>query len=34
MRLAQPLLGRMLRKQFTEQVTNLKRVLEEAPVAA
>lgn len=34
MRLAQPLLGRVLRKQFTEQVATLKRVLEGAPVAA
>jgi uncharacterized protein YndB with AHSA1/START domain len=29
MRLAQPLLGRILRKQFTEQVATLKRVLEQ-----
>jgi len=35
MRLAQPLLGRMLRKQFTQQVATLKRVLEQdAAVAA
>ena len=34
MRLAEPLIGRMLRRQFTEQVATLKRVLEEAPVAA
>jgi uncharacterized protein YndB with AHSA1/START domain len=33
-RLIQPLVGRMLRKQFTEQVATLKRVLEDAPVAA
>jgi uncharacterized protein YndB with AHSA1/START domain len=34
LKLMQPLVGRMLRKQFTEQVATLKRVLEEAPVAA
>jgi uncharacterized protein YndB with AHSA1/START domain len=35
MRLAQPLLGRILRKQFTEQIATLKRVLEQdAAVAA
>jgi hypothetical protein len=34
LKLVQPLVGRMLRKQFTEQVATLKRVLEEAPVAA
>jgi uncharacterized protein YndB with AHSA1/START domain len=35
MRLAQPLLGRFLRKQFTEQIATLKRVLEQdAAVAA
>jgi len=27
-------LGRMLRKQFTQQVATLERVLEDAPVAA
>jgi uncharacterized protein YndB with AHSA1/START domain len=35
MRLAEPLIGRMLKKQFTEQVATLKRVLEQdAAVAA
>ena len=34
MRIAQPLLGRLLKRQFTEQVATLKRVLEDAPVAA
>ena len=34
MRVAQPLLGRMLRRQFTAQVATLKRVLEEAPLPA
>ena len=34
MKLAQPLLGRMLRKQFTEQVATLKRVLEQDAAAA
>jgi uncharacterized protein YndB with AHSA1/START domain len=33
-RLMEPLLGRVLRKQFTQQVASLKRVLEDAPVAA
>jgi uncharacterized protein YndB with AHSA1/START domain len=33
-RLIQPLVGRMLRKQFARQVATLKRVLEDAPVAA
>jgi uncharacterized protein YndB with AHSA1/START domain len=33
-RLLEPLLGRVLRKQFTQQVATLKRLLEEAPVAA
>jgi len=32
-RIMEPLVGRMLRKQFTEQVATLKRLLEEAPVA-
>jgi uncharacterized protein YndB with AHSA1/START domain len=31
MRLAEPLLGRMLRRQFTEQCATLKRVLETGP---
>ena len=34
MRIAQPVVGRMLKRQFTEQVATLKRVLEEEPVAA
>jgi len=34
MRLAEPLLGRMLRKQFTEQCATLKQVVEERPAAA
>jgi uncharacterized protein YndB with AHSA1/START domain len=34
MRIIEPLLGRTLRKQFTRHVATLKRVLEEAPVAA
>ena len=34
MRLVQPLIGRMFKRQFTEQVATLKRVLEEAPVAS
>jgi uncharacterized protein YndB with AHSA1/START domain len=34
MRIAQPLLGRMLKRQFTEQIATLKRVLEETAVAA
>jgi uncharacterized protein YndB with AHSA1/START domain len=34
MRVAQPLVGRMLKRQFTEQVSTLKGVLEAAPVAA
>ncbi len=34
MRLLEPLIGRTLRKQFTQQVATLKRVLEEAPVGA
>jgi uncharacterized protein YndB with AHSA1/START domain len=34
MRLAEPFLGRMLRKQFTEQCTTLKQVLEERSAAA
>ena len=34
MRIALPLVGRMLKRQFTQQVATLKRVLEEAPVAA
>ena len=33
-RIIEPLVGRMLRKQFTQQVATLKRVLEDAPVAA
>lgn len=33
-RIIEPLVGRMLRKQFTQQVATLKRVLENAPVAA
>jgi uncharacterized protein YndB with AHSA1/START domain len=33
-RIIEPLVGRMLRKQFSEQVATLKRVLEDAPVAA
>ena len=33
-RLIEPLLGRMLRKQFTEQVATLKQVLERTPAAA
>jgi uncharacterized protein YndB with AHSA1/START domain len=33
-RIIEPLVGRMLRKQFTEQVATLKQVLEAAPVAA
>ena len=33
MRLAEPLLGRMLRRQFTEQCATLKRVLETGPPA-
>jgi uncharacterized protein YndB with AHSA1/START domain len=33
-RMIEPFLGRMLRKQFTQQVATLKRVLEDAPVAA
>lgn len=34
MRLAEPFLGRMLRKQFTEQCATLKRVLEQRAAAA
>ena len=34
MRLAEPFLGRMLKRQFTEQVATLKRVLEAEPLAA
>jgi uncharacterized protein YndB with AHSA1/START domain len=34
MRLAEPFLGRMLRKQFTEQCATLKQVLEQRPAAA
>ena len=34
MKLMQPLVGRMLKRQFTEQVATLRRVLEEAPVPA
>ena len=34
MRIIEPLVGRMLRKQFTQYVATLKRVLEGAPVAA
>jgi uncharacterized protein YndB with AHSA1/START domain len=33
-RLIEPLVGRMLRKQFTQHLATLKRVLENAPVAA
>jgi len=33
-RIIEPLVGRMLRKQFTEQVATLKQVLERAPAAA
>ena len=33
-RLIEPLLGRMLRKQFTEQVATLMQVLERTPTAA
>ena len=33
-RIIEPLLGRMLRKQFTEQVATLKQVLERTPAAA
>ena len=33
-RVIEPLLGRMLRKQFTEQVATLKQVLERTPAAA
>ncbi len=33
-RLIEPLVGRMLRKQFTEQVATLKQVLERTPAAA
>ncbi len=33
-RIMEPLVARMLRKQFTQQVATLKRVLEDAPVAA
>ncbi len=33
-RIIEPLVGRMLHKQFTQQVATLKRVLEDAPVAA
>ena len=33
-RIIEPLVGRMLRKQFTQQVATLKHVLEDAPVAA
>ena len=33
-RIIEPLVGRMLRKQFTQQVATLKRVLEDASVAA
>jgi uncharacterized protein YndB with AHSA1/START domain len=33
-RIIEPLVGRMLRKQFTQQLAKLKRVLEDAPVAA
>ena len=34
MRVLEPLLGRQLRKQFTQQVATLKRLLEDAAVAA
>jgi uncharacterized protein YndB with AHSA1/START domain len=34
MRVAQPLFGRMLKRQFTEQVATLKGVLEDSAVAA
>jgi uncharacterized protein YndB with AHSA1/START domain len=34
MRLAEPFLGRMLRRQFSEQCATLKRVLESGPPAA
>ena len=34
MRLAEPFLGRMLKRQFGQQVATLKRVLEEQPLAA
>jgi uncharacterized protein YndB with AHSA1/START domain len=34
MRLAQPVLGRMLKRQFTAQLATLKRVLEAEPAAA
>ena len=34
MRLAEPFLGRVLRKQFSEQCATLKRVLESGPPAA
>ena len=33
MRIAEPLVGRMLRRQFTEQCATLKRVLESGPPA-
>ena len=33
-RIIQPLVGRMLRKQFAQQLATLKRVLEDAPVGA
>ena len=33
-RIIEPLLGRMLRRQFTEQVATLKQVLERTPAAA
>jgi uncharacterized protein YndB with AHSA1/START domain len=33
-RIIEPLVGRMLRKQFTEQVATLKQVLERTPAAA
>jgi uncharacterized protein YndB with AHSA1/START domain len=33
-RLMEPLVGRMLRKQFTEQVATLKQLLERTPAAA
>jgi uncharacterized protein YndB with AHSA1/START domain len=33
-RIVEPLVGRMLRKQFAQQIATLKRVLEDAAVAA